>query len=158
VRSAHLPAVSNGVRRIAYEQSLRALDLQSGALSDLRSRAGTLLAAASVVAAFLGAPALQHDSASLGVAVAFVALIGVLVLTLLILRNWTFTFRLAAATILEDLEAGKYVDEDDAVSRLARFMEENHDVNETRLRLLGRTFEGACVLLIIETLALMTAV
>lgn len=150
--------MADEVQRIAYEQSLRALDLQHQALTNLRSRAGTLLAAASVVASFLGAPALQQNSASWGVTVALGALAGVLLLTVLILKNWTFTFRLSADTILEDLKRGSYPNEAEAFGTLARFMEQNHEMNEIRITQLGRWFEWASVLLIVETVALMTAV
>jgi hypothetical protein len=45
--------------RIAYEIAVRALAQQEGSLDDLRGRAGTLLAASSIVTSFLGGRALD---------------------------------------------------------------------------------------------------
>jgi hypothetical protein len=48
--------------RLAYATAVRALDVQERALTELRARTGTLLGAASLVASFLGAQAIQHTS------------------------------------------------------------------------------------------------
>jgi hypothetical protein len=52
------PPEAEGLQRLAYELSLRALSQQEGVLNELRSRTGTLLAASSLVASFLGARAI----------------------------------------------------------------------------------------------------
>lgn len=50
------------VAQLAYETSLRALTQQEASLNEIRSRAGTLLAASSIVASFLGGQALTNHS------------------------------------------------------------------------------------------------
>jgi hypothetical protein len=53
--------VSNEVlSEIAYQTALRALDVQERGVEQLRARAGTLLAASSVTASFLGAQTIQR--------------------------------------------------------------------------------------------------
>ena len=48
------------LERVAYEIAMRALGQQEAALNELRSRAGTLLAAASIAASFIGGQALHR--------------------------------------------------------------------------------------------------
>jgi hypothetical protein len=53
--------MSSGVlAELSYEAAVRALDLQERAIEQLRARTGTLLAASSLTASFLGAQAIQH--------------------------------------------------------------------------------------------------
>lgn len=47
---------------LSYAASLRALDLQERSLGELRQRTGTLLAASSLTASFLGAQTIQHTT------------------------------------------------------------------------------------------------
>jgi hypothetical protein len=50
--------------KLAYDESVRGLDMQSAALDELRNRTGLLIAAATVASAFLGAAALAHQPAT----------------------------------------------------------------------------------------------
>jgi hypothetical protein len=50
----------DGQYEIAYREAVRAIEHQDAALDDLRSRAGTLLAAAAIVTSFLGGVALDN--------------------------------------------------------------------------------------------------
>jgi hypothetical protein len=52
------------LERLAYEVSLKALERQENVVDELRSRTGTLLAASSLSASFLGARALDHPGAT----------------------------------------------------------------------------------------------
>ena len=52
--------MSGELERLAYEVSLKALERQENVIDELRSRTGTLLAASSLSASFLGARALDH--------------------------------------------------------------------------------------------------
>jgi hypothetical protein len=66
------------VPTLVYELALRSLDQQERELSELRSRTNTVIAAAAVIASFLGAAAIrEHDGLT---ALAFLAL-AVLVIT-----------------------------------------------------------------------------
>jgi hypothetical protein len=67
-----------------YEEALRALDLQRGALDSMRTRVGFLLSAATIATSFLGGLALR-DSADAGgwVAIGLFAVFAVLALRVL---------------------------------------------------------------------------
>jgi hypothetical protein len=54
------------ISRVVYEESVRAMNQQAGVLDNLRARAGTLIAAASLVTGFLGGQALAKPSLSSG--------------------------------------------------------------------------------------------
>jgi hypothetical protein len=49
---------------LAYDESVRGLNMQSTAVDELRSRTGVLIAAATVASAFLGSTALARHSAT----------------------------------------------------------------------------------------------
>ena len=146
------------IERLAYEQGLRAIDIQVQTLADLRTRAGTVLAAASLVTSFLGAPALErHQQRVVWLALAVVLLIGQLGMTVSVLTGRKFSFRQRPKKILADLDSGGYTDEGQALSTLAGFLEEDHDQNEKKLGSLDLHFRVACALLISETVALILA-
>lgn len=52
------------LEQLAYEEAKRAIDRQTNSLDGCRSRAGTLLAAISVVTSFVGGLALGDDDLS----------------------------------------------------------------------------------------------
>jgi hypothetical protein len=54
---------SSSLAQLSYDAALRALDGQERGLEELRARTGTLLAAASLVASFLGAQTIQRTNA-----------------------------------------------------------------------------------------------
>jgi hypothetical protein len=85
-------------------------------------------------------------------------LIGVLGLTIAILLPYTFTFRLSAATILTDHAGDKPTPVPKLLAFLARKLEEHHDANERIIGRLTTCFVAGCGFLIIETIALMTAI
>ena len=90
---------------VAYDASVRSIERQYSALTNLRTRAGTLLAAAALVASFLGAEAIRSNAGSVSggwVALGIAALVAVLLLVLAILWPRGFTFRVSATVILED--------------------------------------------------------
>jgi hypothetical protein len=124
--------------RIAYEGSLRALDRQAAALEALRARAGTLLAAAALVASFLGANALDHDPHALGVTIAAIALLAVMALVIAILWPYELTFRLSAKILLEDhAQPDNKTPEWLLEGYLALVMEGHHNRNEKLMKKLS---------------------
>jgi hypothetical protein len=87
--------VAEDAERIVYEESVRALAQQRKLLDGLRTRSGTLLAAASVATAFLSAQALRgQDRAELD-ALAWSAIVlfcAVVILSVAVLVPWRWTF------------------------------------------------------------------
>jgi hypothetical protein len=63
VSEASTEPPSTSLAQLSYNAALRALDGQERGLEELRARTGTLLAAASLVASFLGAQTIQRTNA-----------------------------------------------------------------------------------------------
>ena len=150
--------MGQSVEEVAYEQSLRAIDQQYLALSNLRARAGTVVAGASLVASFLGAPALRAGIDRLEVGIGLAALLVVLVLCGAILWPYSFRFRLSARVILEDHAVGNERTEMDRLKGfLALVVEHHHEQNETIIERLHNALALALLGLAIETFALLAA-
>lgn len=138
----------SSLAELSYQAGVRALDLQERAVEQLRARTGTLLAASSLTASFLGAQAIAHSS-GLGVLgglalVSLAASIGLCVYVLLPKKE--FTFSLNAPQVYEQLYAVR--DDDEEVRRrLAYWLEEFWQANQVKIDELGRYYLGAAVAL-----------
>jgi hypothetical protein len=153
---------------LAYEAAASAVRDQRDRLGDLRSRGGTLLAAAAIVTSFLGAEALRDTrTAASGEQVPQRALemweyvgigcfIGLAVMTTLILLPWRgWQTRLGAEKLVAD-----YVDREDVdVARMQRnlalHLDAHHRQNKGKLAALFWLFRIAAVLLGVEVVAWM---
>jgi uncharacterized protein HemX len=134
---------------LSYETAVRALDLQERALGEMRQRTGTLLAASSLTASFLGAQTIQRTS-SLGVLgglalIALAASIGLAVYVLLPKQGFTFSHN--AVVAYKNL----YDQDDEEVRRrLIYWLGELWDHNEQKLEHLNRYYFGAAVMLVLQ--------
>lgn len=140
--------------KLAYEAALRGLDKQEGLLEEMRSRAGVLIAAASLAASFLGQQAYQRPSAAsvAGIAlVAFVVSIGASVFVLLPKKN--LIFALAGANIYVSFHAARD-DLAEVYRRLAYDLGRYWDSNDREISRAAKAFTLAASALVIETLAL----
>lgn len=149
--------MTDTVAKLAYEEARSAISSQSTTLDGLRSRAGTLLAAASLVTSFLGGQALAKPTLDNGLVVradvgceGWVAIglfVLVAALTLAILWPYEWRFVMSAKTILAgtDFEATQ--------RDLAEYHEKNFDSNKKKLDRLFWCFRWACVFLAGETVA-----
>lgn len=141
---------------LAYTEARRALDEQSKVLSELHTRAGTLIAAAAVTTSFLGSRILDgnHLSALAWVAVACFALVGVILIALLVpWRDWTFTVN--AERFIQDYLEPPAGDRPPASlleihRNLALHMESSWQENRGQLRLLQIAFRVAAGALVVE--------
>jgi hypothetical protein len=132
---------------LAYAESVRALDHQARALDELRSRTGLLLAAASIVASFLGAQALDGSDldalASLGL-LAFLAVIALSIPILMPRSEWLFAMSAKVLFTHPDWVEIERAGGVTAMQRhLAEAMEVNWDANKLKLDLLFRRFTFA---------------
>jgi hypothetical protein len=120
---------------LAYAESTRAIELQAGMLAELRSRCGTLIAAASLTTAFLGSAALEHQSFDTLAGLAVLAFLCVLGLSLWVIvprAGWAFS--LSAATLLGDWQNGRCGDLAEMKAFVARQIETNWDANDILMR------------------------
>jgi hypothetical protein len=126
----------------------RALDLQERAVEQLRSRTGTLLAASSLTASFLGAQTIAHAS-GLGVLsglalISLAASIGLCVYILLPKKE--FTFNLSGPQMYEQLFAMRD-DEEEVRRRLVYWLEEFWQANQPKIDERGRYYLAAAIAL-----------
>jgi hypothetical protein len=131
--------------RLVYDESVRALDIQSNSLDELRSRTGVLLAATSVSSAFLGAEALKRHQAGYGLNLAGFAVFGVVVLICLLIlwpRGWQFAYD---ATDLDDAYVVKREDPTQACRSMAQGHTTHRRANGTKLKRRFIAFQLACV-------------
>jgi hypothetical protein len=136
---------------LSYAAAVRALDLQERAVEQLRSRAGTLLAASTLTASFLGAQAIRYTNGlgTLG-GLALVSLavsIGLCVYVLL--PKSGFVFGLSAPRMYEELYAKT---PEEAKRRLVYWLEGFWQGNQIRIESLGRYYFVAALTLILQLL------
>jgi hypothetical protein len=119
-----------GLYQLAYQLSLRSLDQQEGVLNELRSRTGTLLAASSLVASFLGARAAAHGRLT------WLAILGLVVFGLSLLASGyillprpKMIFALRGSVLLEE-EFGISGGLPETHRRLAYWLEGYHGNNQ----------------------------
>jgi hypothetical protein len=145
--------------RLAYEAAQRALDKQERLLEELRSRTGLLLAAASLVASFLGREAFAQNpkrGLALLAVLAFLLAVGASVYILMPKRN-KFVFALVGAGLYE----GLYAVRDDIAEvyrRLAYDLDRFWDDNDAELQKLFKSFRLAAGALSAEVLVLIAMV
>jgi hypothetical protein len=142
---------SLALSELSYDAAVRALDLQERAVEQLRARTGTLLAASSLTASFLGAQAIQHANSSgiLG-ALALTSLacsIGLCVYVLLPKKG--FQFSVNATRMYEELF--EHADDEAEVRRrLVYWLEDFWKSNQDKIDDLGSYYFGAAVALMLQ--------
>ena len=142
----------DSTEEIVYLEAARAIGNQQRALDELRSRTALLLAAAGVIAAFLGTAAIEDGVDIAGVlAIVFFAILAVLSILILLPREDAWMFSLNAKTLIEDhLD----VPERNSASKLHRFLaewlDEHYTSNKAHLDGLYRLYWWASVLLAVD--------
>lgn len=142
---------------LSFQAAVRALDLQERAVDQLRSRTGTLLAATSLTASFLGGQTIQHRGVGAPALLALVALacsIGCCIYVLIPKRG--FVFSLQGPAIYETLYP--HIDDDEEVHRrLAYWIEGYWRANQSIIDGLGRWFATAALALTVQLVLWCTA-
>jgi len=135
--------------QLAYDESVRGLDIQSSSIDELRSRTGVLLAAASIASAFLGATALKHHHVLYWVSVVaiilFVAAIFFCLSVLWPSEDWEFAYN---ARTLDTEYFAKDVDASEMCRAMALGNADSRKVNGEKLKRRFTPFRCACVALV----------
>jgi len=142
---------SGVLAELSYEAAVRALDLQERAIEQLRARTGTLLAASSLIASFLGAQAIQRANGldTLG-PLALISLISSICLCVYVLLPKSgFVFSVKAPTMYEGLFEFAH-DDQEVRRRLIYWLEEYWQDNQSKIESLGRYYLGAAIALILQ--------
>ena len=136
----------DSVRELAFELSRSALIEQEKRLSDLRSRGGTLLAAASIAGSFLATKQGDLDTTAVLAILAYVAAVGTAVYVLLP-HKLVFEFRGSVITELEQEIGGGL---QAAYTAVTEWFESFQDQNSLRLESLTRWYTASCVAVAVE--------
>lgn len=127
------------VERLAYESALRAMDDQVGELNRLHSQTGTLLAAGSITASFLGAQTLSEagEFGSFGGLALVAFVVSTLAAIYVLLPRTSLVFSLSAPVLYETL-AGQ--SEPRALQTIAYWLEDYWQANRSQMRRLVVVF------------------
>jgi ABC-type transport system involved in cytochrome bd biosynthesis fused ATPase/permease subunit len=139
------------VPTIVYELALRSLDQQERELSELRARTNTVIAAAALIASFLGAAAIREHgglSAWSVIALVVLALTGALSLYVLWPRELSFVFdaRRTYAELYELLDNPA-----EAQLRVAYGARDRYRTNKRTIDTLELMFQAAVLTLGLQT-------
>jgi hypothetical protein len=93
------------LEELLYAAALRALEQQERQVADLRSRTGTLLAAAALSASFFGATAIDRAGLSVPVLLGTIALVLATALCLMVLAPVRLSFDVDVPSLHEAFEA-----------------------------------------------------
>jgi hypothetical protein len=132
--------VSDSVRQLAFDLTRSSLSEQEKRLADLRSRSGTILAAASIAGSFLATKNGNVDTTAALAIVAYVLCVGS-ALYVLLPHALVLEFRGSVVTELE-AELGGGIDA--AYDAVTEWLEEFHEANRDKLSALGRWFTASC--------------
>ena len=155
-------ALAETVRDIGYDEALRTINSQSNVLDELRGRAGTLLAAASLVTSFLGGAVLASPTLTSGVmtrpsisvwgwtAISAFCVIGAV--SLIILWPYTWRFDMNPVSIITSAEAAG-LNANELKLDLAGFHRNNFESNQWKLDWLFWAFRLGCAALVLEAIA-----
>jgi hypothetical protein len=148
----NLPDTS-ALAQLSYELSLRTLSQQESSLNDLRGRTATLIAAASLVASFLGSAALSRggiDGWSVGALITFITSIALA--TWVLLPKEKLIFSVHGSALYEDEIRADVFEIAETHRRLAYWLDEYHAVNEPKLGRLFACYRWSTVALLSEVL------
>ena len=140
--------MADSVQHLAYELTRGSLSEQQQRLSDLRTRAGTILAAASIAGSFLAAKNGSIDTPAIAAIIAYVACVGAAVYVLLP-HELVLEFR---GSVVNDLEYERGGGLDAAYIAVTEWLEDFRDSNAGTLQALGRWYTAACAALGVEVL------
>lgn len=139
---------------LVYEEALRGIAQQQTSVEGLRARVGTLLSAASISTAFLGAQALANRTPGRWGWLAMVSFVAVVGASIAIMWPYEWIFRRSPKALLSD-----YIEHDQplalaAIHRdLAIHLEDHYERNQRKLNRLLRVFEVGCAVLALEVVA-----
>lgn len=146
--------MNEATARLAYEESLRQLEVQREAVDGLRTRSGTLLAAAALVTTFLGGQALARSGDISSYAWSGIGLfVAACVCSILVLFPWNFSWGEKTNSLVSE-----YVDDDEMTGKqmlrdLALKHRTSRENNEGRLTVLQWLVRAGGIALAFEVVA-----
>ena len=138
---------------VGYDTAVRALDVQEREVEQLRGRTGSLLAASSLTASFLGAQVIGRGGAvNPSAALALLSLaLSIVLCVYVVLPKRGFVFSMSAPIVFETLYAVRE-DDDEVRRRMAYWLDSFRRGNQKKLEHLGRCFLAAATALTLQLL------
>jgi hypothetical protein len=145
--------------KVAYEEAVRELSEQQGAIDSLRTRAGLLLSAAAITTSFLGSQALEGGNSSLFSWLALLGFVAVSSVSLAVLwpRKWEFTAN-PREVIESCIESGESIRIEELHRDLSLGMHSSYLENYRGLERLALFFRIATGLLTVEVMLWIAAI
>jgi hypothetical protein len=141
--------VADSVEQLSYELTTAALAEQERALSGLRTRSGTVLAAASIAGSFLGAKT-SHGGLGVWAILALIAFLLCLASSILVLLPHELVFAFRGKALLAESDHQDVHDVAEAYRAAGIWMEPYLDINGEKIAALSSWFAASCVLLAAE--------
>src|SRR5262245_4856780 len=144
---------TGALAKLSYELSLRTLSQQEAALNELRARTGTLIAAASIVASFLGGTAIAKHGLDAWSVLALASFVGSTALAIwVLLPREHLIFSVHGSTLYEDELRADVLDIGETHMRLAYWLDGFHAQNAAKVSPLFTCYRWAIGLLLFEVL------
>jgi hypothetical protein len=140
---------------LVFDEATRAIELQSRAVDESRTRAGALLTAGAIVASFLGAQALEDQNPGNWGKAGTAAFVLLVVVVVYVMFPRGFNFVLGARHIIDNhIDTDDHPNDEDQLRwALALQLEDAYDENERTRGRLALALAVGCVALGIEVLA-----
>ena len=138
-----------GLENLAYQLSLKALERQDRVLDELRARTGTMLAASSIAASFLGGQAAGADSGVLTVLAVGMFVASIAALTYILLPKGNLIFSVRGSVLFEE-EFEEAVALAETYRRLAYWLEGYHEANQVIVERLFLYFRVATLAVLLQ--------
>lgn len=141
--------MADSLAEAAYALALRAIEQQERRLDELRSRAGTLIAAASVAASLLASRAAAGKPDAIGIAalVAYLLCVG---FALLVLLPHRLVLEFRGSSMLRAASAVERASVEEVLRAAALWIERFHQRNRAELDRVTRQYTLACAALGVE--------
>jgi hypothetical protein len=147
-----VPNGSPTVPQLSYDEAVRSIEQQRRQLDELRTRTGTLISAASISIAFLGATAAAHTAKRfplefLWALIPFGLAIVLCTLILLPYKGWSFALRADAIQAFDGQPPPQ------VQLGLAKILETANDTNDSRIKWMSGAFAIAALLMLWSIIA-----
>jgi hypothetical protein len=141
--------VTESIEQLSFELTTSALAEQERALSGLRARAGTVLAAASIAGSFFGAKT-SHGSLGVWGLVAMVSFALCVGSAIWVLLPHAFVFAFRGKALLAESDHGGASNVMDAYRTAGIWVEPHLEANRRKFVSLSECLAASCVLLVAE--------
>jgi hypothetical protein len=143
--------VAESIEQLSFELTANALAEQERALSGLRTRAGTVLAAASIAGSFLGAK-VSHGSLDTWGILAMISFASCLASAIWILLPHELVFAFHGQALLAESDHRGVHDVTEAYRAAGIWIEQHLDANRDKIAGLSGWLAVSCVLLAVEVI------